>query len=210
VKAGEPGHPIFAAFFDRMSRSADKRGLSDLRRDLLSRATGTVVEIGAGTGRNFPHYPAAVTEVVATEPDPNMLRRAREAARQAGVPIRVEQALAEELPVESASVDTVVATLVFCTIPDPGAALREMRRVLNPEGRLLFLEHVRADQPRLARWQDRIQPVWSFFGAGCHPNRDTPAAMERAGFALDEIVRFPFSPNLIVDKPHVRGIGRPA
>ena len=202
------GHPIFAAFFDRMSRSAEKRGLGALRDEVVGKASGLVVEIGAGTGRNFAHYPAAVTQVVATEPDPHMLKRAREAAAEATVPLRIERAGADSLPFADASVDTVVATLVFCSIPDPEGALAEIARVLKPGGRMLFLEHVRAGEPGLARWQDRIRPVWSFFGAGCHPNRDTPAAFERAGFVLDEVERFDFSPNLIVDRPHAKGVAR--
>jgi ubiquinone/menaquinone biosynthesis C-methylase UbiE len=210
MRAGDRGHPIFAAVFDRMSRSVEKKGMGELRHALLARATGTVVEIGAGTGLNFQHYPASVTEVVATEPDPNMLRRAREAARSSPANVRVERALAEELPCEDGSVDTAVATLVFCTVPDQAAAFAEIRRVLKPDGSLLFLEHVRSDDPRLARWQDRVQPVWSALGAGCHPNRDTPAAIERAGFSFQELVRFPFTPNVIVDKPHARGVARPA
>ena len=204
----QKSHPIFAAFFDRMSRSAEKRGMGDLRHELLAGASGRVVEIGAGTGRNFAHYPPAVSEVVATEPDPHMLRRATESLKDASVPLRLEQAPADRLPVEPDSVDTVVATLVFCTIPDPAAALAEIRRVLKPGGRMLFLEHVRASEPRLARWQDRCQPVWSVFGGGCRPNRDTPAAIEGAGFELDELVRFDFRPNAFLDKPHAKGVAR--
>ncbi|MFN2543758.1 MAG: class I SAM-dependent methyltransferase [Actinomycetota bacterium] len=210
MREGERGHPIFAAFFDRMSRSAEKRGMAELRRDLLSSARGTVVEIGAGTGRNFSHYPAAVTEVVAIEPDPNMLKRARPAAEEAPVKVRVEQATAERLSLDDDVADTVVATLVFCTIPDPAGALAEIRRVLKPEGRFLFLEHVRAQQRRLAAWQDRLQPVWSAFGGGCHPNRDTPAEIERAGFRLERVERFDFSPNLLLDRPHARGVAVPS
>jgi ubiquinone/menaquinone biosynthesis C-methylase UbiE len=204
----DKGHPVFAAFFDRMSRSAEKRGLGDLRHEVLASATGFVVEIGAGTGLNFTHYPAGVTRVAATEPDPHMLRRAREAARHATVPLRVERAAADELPFEDETVDTVVGTLVFCTIPNQARALAEIHRILKPGGRFLFLEHVRSEDPGLAKWQDRIQPVWSWFGAGCRPNRDTPAAIERAGFELERLERFPFSPNVIVDKPHAKGIAR--
>jgi ubiquinone/menaquinone biosynthesis C-methylase UbiE len=207
--AEDRGHPIFAAFFDRMSRTVERKGMGDLRRNLLANATGRVVEIGAGTGLNFSHYPPVVTEVVATEPDPSMLRRAREAATRAPVPVRLERAGAEHLPVDDGFADTVVATLVFCTIPDPPAALAEIRRVLAPGGRVLFLEHVRAENPRLARWQDRLQPLWSRFGGGCHPNRDTIAAIEQAGFRFDEMQRFSFRPNIVLDKPHARGIARP-
>jgi len=205
----EKGHPIFAAWYDRMARLAEKRGLTDLRREVLSSASGLVVEFGAGTGLNFAHYPPEATEVVATEPDPHMLRRAREAARAASPVLRVERASGDELPFEDGTVDTVVSRLVLCTVPDPAAALREIHRVLKPEGRLLFLEHVRAEDDRLARWQDRLQPAWTFFGAGCHPNRDTPAAIDRASFELEHIERFDFSPNLVLDRPHAKGAARP-
>ena len=208
MSRSQKGHPIFAAFFARMSRSAEKRGLGELRDEVVGKASGVVLEVGAGTGSNFSHYPSAVTEVVATEPDPHMLRRAREAAPTATVPLRVEQAPAARLPAEDGTIDTVVATLVFCSIDDPEAALAEIRRVLKPGGRMLFLEHVRAEDPRLARWQDRLQPVWSFFGAGCRPNRDTAATIERAGFVLEEVVRFDFRPNMVLDRPHVKGVAR--
>jgi len=208
VKGTDRGHPIFAAFYDRMARSAEKRGLAELRDEVLAPANGTVVEIGAGTGLNFTHYPSSVTEVLATEPDPHMLRRAREAAGSATVPLRLERAPADELPFEDETVDTVVATLVFCTIPQPAAAFREIHRVLKPGGAMLFLEHIRAQRPGLAGWQDRLQPIWTYFGAGCHPNRDTPAAIERAGFELERIERFDFSPNLFLDKPHAKGVAR--
>ena len=208
MSSSDRGHPVFAALFDRMSRSVEKRGMGRLRRELLSGARGLVVEIGAGTGLNFAHYPAGVTEVVATEPDPHMLKRAHEAAGRAPVPVRTEQARGEELPLEDETVDTAVATLVFCTIPDPDSALAEIHRVLKPDGRLLFLEHVRADDGRLARWQDRVQPIWSFFAGGCHPNRDSVAAIERAGFELERVEHFPFSPNVVVDKPHASGVAR--
>jgi ubiquinone/menaquinone biosynthesis C-methylase UbiE len=208
VKAGDRGHPIFAAFFDRMSRSMEKRGLAELRREIVGQASGSVVEIGAGTGLNFGHYPQAVTDVVAIEPDPHMLRRLRESVGTAPVAIRAERASAEELPFEDETIDTVVGTLVLCTVPDPAKALSEVHRILKPGGRYLFLEHVRSNDRRLARWQDRIQPVWTFFGAGCHPNRDTPTAIQSAGLELERLERFDFSPNMIVDKPHAKGMAR--
>src|SRR5207247_4273610 len=99
--------------------------------------------------------------------------------------------------------------LVLCTVPDQRAALGEIRRVLKPDGRLLFLEHIRSEDPRVARWQDRLQPVWTYLGAGCHPNRDTPAAIERAGFEFERMERFDFSPHLVLDKPHAKGMARP-
>jgi len=175
---------------------------------VLRDARGRVVELGAGTGLNFPRYPRSVDEVVATEPDPHMLRRASRAATTAGVPITLRQAGAEGLPFEDDSVDTVVATFVLCTVPDPAAALSETRRILKPGGALLFLEHVRAQDPRLARWQDRIRGPWGFFAAGCHPNRDTPSSIERAGFEVERIDRFPFAPAMPLIRPHSKGVAR--
>ena len=182
--------------------------MADLRREVLAPAEGVTVEIGAGTGLNFEHYPPGVGEVVATEPDPHMLRRAQEAARRAPIPVRVERAVADRLPFEDEAADSVVGTLVLCTVPDQDSALREAYRVLKPGGRYLFLEHVRADDPGLARWQDRLQPIWSAFSAGCHPNRDTTSAIERAGFRIERLERFPFRPNMVLNRPHAKGVAR--
>jgi len=208
VKPGGRGHPVFAWIYDRVAGYEERHGLSELRQEVLRDARGRVVELGAGTGLNFPRYPATVDEVVATEPDPHMLRRAARAAEKARVPITTKRAGAEELPFEDDSIDTVVATFVLCTVPDPAAALAEAKRVLKPCGALVFLEHVRAEDPKLARWQDRIRGPWGFFAAGCHPNRDTPASIERAGFELERIDRFPFAPAMPLIRPHAMGVAR--
>jgi ubiquinone/menaquinone biosynthesis C-methylase UbiE len=163
-----------------------------------------VVEIGAGTGLNFAHYPAAVTEVVATEPDPHMLRRAREAAAGAPVPVRVVRAPAERLPFGDGEFDTAVSTLVLCSVRDPASALAEVTRVLRPGGSLLFFEHVRSENPRHARWQDRLERPWGWFSGGCHPNRDTVRNIERAGFRFESLERFPYGPPTPA-RPHVSG-----
>jgi SAM-dependent methyltransferase len=199
-------HPIFAALFDRGSRFAESRGVADLRRGVLSTAKGRVIEIGAGTGLNFAHYPPAVTEVVAVEPDPAMLRRAAGTARRAPLRVRLRRGSAERLPFADDEFDTAVATLVLCSVADPALALQELRRVVRPGGRLLFLEHVRSEDRRLARWQDRLEGPWGFFGGGCHPNRDTVAAISAAGFEVGEMERFPFSPSLVLDRPHASGV----
>jgi ubiquinone/menaquinone biosynthesis C-methylase UbiE len=204
------GHRFFAAFYDRLAGLLEPKGLSELRKDVVGDARGRVVEIGAGTGLNFSQYGEGVSEVIATEPDPHMLKRARPKAAGGRVPIRVEQAPAERLPVEDASVDTVVSTYVLCTVPDPSVALAEIRRILKPDGRLLFLEHVRAPGPRLARWQDRLERPWRFFGGGCHPNRDTAANIERAGFTFERLDRFLFTPEPQLVRPQIKGMARPA
>ena len=193
------GHRVFAAVYDRLNAGAERTWLGKRRADLVARATGQVLEIGAGTGANLAHY-RDVERVVAAEPDPAMRARLRSRLDRAAVPIEVSDAPAEHLGFPDASVDTVVCTLVLCSVADPDAALAELRRVLRPGGRLLVLEHVRGEGRR-ARWQDRVTPLWRRVGAGCHPNRDTVAAIERAGFHLEHQERF--------DPPRVPAIIRP-
>jgi ubiquinone/menaquinone biosynthesis C-methylase UbiE len=172
---------IFAAFYDRVMKATEENGLRDARREVLAGASGRVLEIGAGTGANLGLYPPAVTGLVLTEPEEPMARRLRPRAGAAEVVV----APAEKLPFDDASFDTVVCTLVLCTVGDPDVALGEIRRVLRPGGRVLLIEHVRAEDPGLARWQDRLEPVQTRIAHGCHPNRDTAALLERAGFAVD-------------------------
>ena len=182
------GHRLFAAVYDRLNAQAERTWLGSRRAGLVAQAGGEVLEVGAGTGANLRHY-RDVTRVVAAEPDPAMRARLARHLGGAAVPVEVAEAPAEHLGFPDASFDTVVATLVLCSVADPDAALAEMRRVLRPGGRLLVLEHVRGEGCR-ARWQDRVTPIWRRVGAGCHPNRDTEAAIVRAGFRLDHEERF--------------------
>lgn len=179
--------------------------MADLRRDLVGDLRGQVLELGVGTGLNFDHYPPAV-ELTGSEPDPHMLRRARKHAAQVRPETRLIEAPAERLPFPDASFDAVVSTLVLCSVAQPEQVAREVRRVLKPGGEFRFLEHVLADQPRLSAWQHRIQPLWSWFVGGCHPDRDTVETLKRAGFAVESRA-FGFGPLPIV-RPHV--IGRAA
>ena len=164
-----------------------------------------MLELGAGTGVNLDLYPEALEELVLVEPDPHMAKRLR--AKLAGSPrtATVVEAPGERLPFDDDSFDTAAATLVLCTIPDPAAALAETARVLRPGGQLLFLEHVRAEEPGLARWQDRLERPWRFLGDGCHCNRDTVATIDASAFALDDIQRgqMPQAPPIV--SPLVRG-----
>jgi ubiquinone/menaquinone biosynthesis C-methylase UbiE len=178
---------LFAAVYDRALRSSEEAGLADRRAALLSRASGRAIEVGAGTGLNLRHYPAAVTELVLTEPDPLMARRLRARLGEAGVPAELVEAPAERLPFPDASFDTAVFTLVLCTVPEPDRALAEVARILRPGGQALFLEHVRSRDPRLARWQDRLERPWRFVGDGCHCNRDTLATLEASPLAVEEV-----------------------
>jgi ubiquinone/menaquinone biosynthesis C-methylase UbiE len=204
-------HPIFARFYDRMTAGTERAGLGQMRRELLSSAAGRVLELGAGTGHNLEYYPAEVTELVMTEPDPHMASRLRERLSREGTAAgkpSVIVAPAEELPFDDGSFDAVVATLVLCTVEDPDRALIEARRVLVEGGRLLYLEHVRSSSPRRAWWQDRLERPWGFFAGGCHPNRATDQLLADAGFWIDtlERTRLPKAPPIV--RPLIRGVAR--
>lgn len=174
------------------------------RRRLVEDARGEVLEVGAGTGFNFPYYRKA-RRVVALEPEEAMRRRAVERAPKASVPIEVIPGDGERLPFPDAAFDTVVFALVLCTIPHPERALAEARRVLRPDDEIRFYEHVRSADPRIARRQDRILRPWQAFNRGCHPNRDTAATIERAGFGFKELDRFDIvkAPNVV--REHILG-----
>ncbi len=176
----------FAALYDRGLKATEEAGLREMRRELLSQASGRTVDLGAGTGVNLDLFPEAVSELVMVEPDPHMIKQLRgKAAGRGGVEIL--EASAQELPFADNSFDTAVFTLVLCTVPDPRAALAEAARVLKPGGRLLFIEHVRAGEAGLARWQDRLEKPWRFLADGCHCNRDTVAMIEGSPLRLERV-----------------------
>ncbi len=177
-------HRWFAASYDLITWWAERSVFGPLRRLVVGSATGRVLEIGAGTGANLAYYSAA-ERVIATEPDPFMFRRARRRAQRLGLDIQIHHCAAEALPFADASFDSVVSTLVLCSVADPDRALAEARRVLKDGGHLHFVEHVRADG-LVGQVQDLLTPAWRWFGAGCHLNRHTAESIEAAGF---EIVR---------------------
>ena len=205
----EKGHRWFAAVYDRMVSAAEKGFLGPVREELAGSAKGRVLEIGAGTGANFSHYTEKATEVVATEPDPYMFMRAEKRAALAGRKIELKQAGAEQLPFPDASFDTVVSTLVLCSVDDPAKALSEVRRVLKPGGELRFYEHVRYASGFGGFWQDLVAPVWGWMSGGCHPNRDTAASIREAGFTIEELERskpLPPIPPMVCSRPHIKGV----
>jgi ubiquinone/menaquinone biosynthesis C-methylase UbiE len=186
-------HPIFARLWTRMAPTTERGQAAERRADLLADIRGRVLDVGAGTGSNFRHYPAGVTQVVAVEPEPRLRALAEEAARTAAVPVIVVDGVVDRLPADDGTVDAVVATLVLCSVPDQTTALAEICRVLRPGGRLHFWEHVRAEGPRLARVQRVADAtIWPVFGGGCHTGRDTVAAIEAAGLTLEHVERFRF------------------
>ena len=197
------GHPLFAALYDLLLGPAEKKFLGPHRAYLAGGAVGRVLDVGCGTGINFNYYPPEA-EIVGIEPDPHMRKRAQARADRLGGRIKLLAEGAEDVPFPDASFDCAVATLVFCTIPDPDRALRELRRVLRPGGQLRFLEHVRAATPGWARFQDFTVPVWKRIGAGCHPNRDTVSTIGQAGFRIVELNRYAFGPYPV--RPFVRGV----
>jgi len=179
---------IGGAIYDPFLWLAERAGMAARRRQLLARASGDVLEIGAGTGLNLRHYGAAVSRLVLTEPEAPMAKRLERRARRHDA--EVVRAGAERLPFPDASFDAVVSTMVLCTVPDPDAAIAEIRRVLRPGGRLLFIEHVRAEpEDRLARWQDRLERPWRAFAVGCVCNRRTLEHLSAGGIEPDHVER---------------------
>jgi ubiquinone/menaquinone biosynthesis C-methylase UbiE len=176
---------LFAALYDTVSKGSEEAGMRDERRQLLAAAQGSTIEIGAGTGLNLEHYPDAVTRLILVEPDRHMRRRLAQRLEALGRDAEIVDAPAAELPFPDATFDTAVVTYVLCSVPDQEEALAEIARVLKPSGRFLFLEHVRSADPKLAKRQDRIRPLYNLFG--CNPNRDTLAGIEASPFSVESV-----------------------
>jgi SAM-dependent methyltransferase len=203
-------NPVFARVFHRFFGRDRGRGEGDLRRELLDGARGRVVEVGAGNGINFEHYPATVDRLVAIEPEPYLRGQAERAAADAPVPVEVRSGTAASLELAPGSVDVLVVSGVLCSVPDQGAALAEFRRVLIPGGELRFYEHVRSRRPGFARWQRRADPIWSHFMGGCHTDRDTLGAIVAAGFGVERCRGFGYPPaaRAYPVAPRVLGVAR--
>ena len=205
-------HPIFARVYHWMSAKAEEAGEAAHRRELLAGLHGRVLELGAGNGLNFEHYPSTVDEVVAVEPEAYLRERALEAARKPQVRVDVVDGLAGELAFKHQGFDAAVVSSVLCTVPDVDAALTDLRRVIRPGGELRFYEHVLAHQPRLAVLQHALtrSRIWPLIGGGCHADRDTAAAIQRAGFEIENCRRFDFRPALVVAPaaPRILGTAR--
>jgi SAM-dependent methyltransferase len=220
---------VFARFYDRALKATEEHGLGAMRGELLSGARGRVIEIGAGTGVNLDRYGGGVEDLTLVEPDPHMGAQLRKrlaersedatgasagpsidpadalAAPAKPIPAHLVAAPAEALPFPDDTFDTAVVTLVLCTIPDPVAAIAELARVLKPGGRLLFIEHVRADDPSSARWQDRLEKPWRFLADGCHCNRDTEANLRASSFSVETVDHTKMPKAAPIVRPLIRG-----
>jgi SAM-dependent methyltransferase len=192
------GHRTFAALYEWSSGVADRRGQAGRRAQLVGDLRGSVLEIGIGNGRNLAHY-RQIDRLAAVEPDPQMLKRLRPRLAQVTFPVDLRVTGAERLPFPDASFDAVVASLVFCTIPDPLCALAEVRRVLRPDGTFRFMEHVRGEGWP-GRVLDIVAPVWALAAGGCHPNRRTEQSIWDAGFTITAIERY-----VQGSLPHIQG-----
>jgi ubiquinone/menaquinone biosynthesis C-methylase UbiE len=203
-------HPVFARVYEKVAEMSERRGGAEHRQRLLAGLSGRVVEVGAGSGANFTHYPTTVSEVIAVEPEPYLRERAQRAAAQAPISVSVVDGGADQLPGEAGTFDAGVAALVLCTVPDQQRALAELFRVIRPGGELRFYEHVIADRKWEARYQRFADATfWPHVAGGCHLARDTTSGIERAGFQIETCERFPFSPApFIPPDPHILGVAR--
>jgi len=181
------GKYVFAGMYDKFLSRVENYGLSEKRAEFIAPAYGKTVELGTGTGLNLPHYPPAVTELILTEPYPHMVAKLEEKIRHDPRRIQLTVASADKLPFEDGSIDTVVAAMILCTVPDPDPALREIERVLKPGGQYLFLEHVRNPDPKVARKQDIIQKGWYWFGNECHCNRPTVDTLRSSSLVVEDL-----------------------
>jgi len=205
--AGRRPACVWAPLYDRVTQPLERAVLAERRARLLNDLSGVIVDVGAGTGANLAHFRRA-ERVIATEPDPRMRRQLAAKLPSAPVPAELLDAPAESLPHADASVDAVVFTCVLCTVADVDRALAEAKRVLKPAGQLVVLEHVRG-AGKLARWQDRITPIWARLMGGCHPNRDIAAAIRNAGFTFEHAEHFDPFPRLVPVRPMLQATARP-
>jgi ubiquinone/menaquinone biosynthesis C-methylase UbiE len=197
---------LYAALYNVANRPAERAGLREERHALLAQASGATIEIGAGTGLNLPHYPPAISRLVLIEPDPHMARRLRRRRSKLGIDAQILEATAEQLPFPDASFDTAVVTFALCSVPDENVALAEIARVLEPGGLLLFLEHVRSTDPKVAARQDEMPFPYPL--VGCHPNRATLAAIDASPLVVESVRHGEVAKAPAIERPMIVGTSR--
>jgi ubiquinone/menaquinone biosynthesis C-methylase UbiE len=199
-------NPLFARYFERCGARLEEHGGREVRCDLLAGLSGRVVEVGAGTGLNFPHYPVSVRQVMAVEPEPYLRGRAVRAAASAPVPVTVSDGTAAELPAADGEFDAVVVSGVLCSVADVPAALAEFSRVLRPGGQFRFWEHVRSRDPMFARFQQTADLAWPRLMGGCHVHRETLESIGQV-FTVESCRGFRFPPSAVLFPPAPRILG---
>ena len=200
---------IIAKTYDYAMRSTEKKCLSGWRKDLLSHASGDLLEIGAGTGVNLPHYPEAVTRIVLSEPDAQMRKNLqKKTVEKQKDKLNITHWDAEAIEMPDASFDTIVSTLVLCSVPSPETSLKEIYRLLRPNGVLLFLEHIASDHPPTLIWQRRIEPFWSLCAGNCRLTRDTAATINAAGLNIEQLTEAPMTGTPAFVRRTIRGVAR--
>lgn len=180
--------------------ACSQANITELRQTIIPRASGVVLEVGIGPGLNLAHYdPQKVIKVIGVDPEQGFVELAKERVKASPVPVEIIQAPGERIPLDNGTADTAVLTYTLCSVQDPAAVLREIRRVLKPGGRLLFLEHGRSEDANIAQWQDRLNPLWNVFSCGCQINRDTAQLLSEAGFRIEDADRFylPGAPKIL-------------
>ena len=187
---------IFAAIYDPLMSRFTPQAVRDARESVVNGLSGDILEVGAGTGMSFAHY-GAEARVTATDYSPHMVKRAERKTTQSDAEVRVQQANVEKLPFDDQQFDHTVSTLLFCSVDDPAAGLAEIRRVTKTGGSVRFLEHVRADAGKARRVQGWLTPLWLLLNDGCHLNRETVDAVERAGFEIEFLESVPNTPGLL-------------
>ncbi|MDA3902818.1 MAG: class I SAM-dependent methyltransferase [Desulfuromusa sp.] len=202
---------LIAKSYDYAMRSTEKKCLHGWRKELLSQASGDLLEIGAGTGVNLPHYPESVTQIVLSEPDTQMRKRLQRQTVETQINrFHITDWGADSIEMPDASFDTIVSTLVLCSVPSLETSLKEIYRLLRPNGTLLFLEHVISNHPSTLTWQHRIEPYWSFCAGNCHLTRDTAAAIHATGLQIEQLTEAPMTGTPAFVRRTIRGTARKA
>ncbi|WP_175498222.1 class I SAM-dependent methyltransferase [Desulfuromusa kysingii] len=202
---------LLAKSYDFAMRNTEKRCLQQWRSNLLSQARGNVLEIGAGTGVNLQHYPGHIAQLTLSEPDPQMRRiLQKKNLTTPTIPVHITSWEIETTGMPDSSFDTIVSTLVLCSVPDLSRSLSEIYRLLRPQGTLLFLEHVASDHPQTLHWQRRVEPFWSLCAGNCRLTRDTAVAIQTSGLEIERCIEAPMAGTPSFVRRTIRGSARKA